>query len=866
MSKEAKARIKINQLLKESGWHLLDTETQRANVILEGNVKTTQIKQNELGEDFEKTKNGFMDYLLLDKKGFPMAVLEAKSESKSPLDGKEQARTYALGVGRNCRFIILSNGNQHYLWDLLLGNPKIIYKFPTLEELKINDQYQPNTHSLVHENIDNTFIARTQKTDYDKDPDWLNDAKRDEFIERNNLKFLRPFQIKAVQAIQKAVREHNKSRFLFEMATGTGKTLTSAAVIKLFKKTGAAHRILFLVDRIELEEQAKKAFDKYLNPDYLSTIFKTSRKDDLWRKYDIVVSTVQTLTKNNLYKRVFKSTDFDLIISDESHRSIGGNARAVFEYFMGYKLGLTATPKHYLKKFDAVNAKDPREIERRMLLDTYAIFGCDDGVPTFSYTLLDGVNDGFLINPIVVDARTDISTQLLSDEGYSVMLKTDEELESVDTEGDTHEEKQINEMTFYSRDFEKTFFSDRTNRIFCETFLQNALRDPISGEIGKSIIFCVSQKHAARITNMLNELAHEIFKSKYQSDFAVQVTSNVTDSQLYTTHFTDNRLMGSANFNPLYKTSKARICVTVGMMTTGYDCPDILNLGLMRPIFSPTDFVQIKGRGTRKHDFTDKNYLLDRELGEQLGKPQKTKYKLFDFFANCEYFEEKFNYDEIIKLPALNKDKKEGTNIPGTDVPTFNEDDSNYESRRADWIAKLTQTQVGLDGMKIDRKLFDRYEELVNTDKNLRQLVEAGNQKEAEDYVFDHIFEKPNEFFNLEKLRKAIQADRRISIWETLQKAYGLIPYIKSKEELLNDEFDKFDSRFLPDTEHFQHAKNFFKTYLTDAEIREIIEKKQFALLNTNPNGDVFRKLPPELRRLIPNYIKDFVSLNQFMS
>ena len=112
---------------------------------------------------------------------------------------------------------------------------------------------------------------------------------------------------------------------------------------------------------------------------------------------------------------------FDLVISDEAHRSIGGNARAVFEYFIGYKLGLTATPKDYLKKVDAsrANPNDQREFERRLLLDTYRTFGCDSGQPTFRYSLIDGVKDGYLINPVVVDARTDVTTQLLSDEGYS---------------------------------------------------------------------------------------------------------------------------------------------------------------------------------------------------------------------------------------------------------------------------------------------------------------------------------------------------------------------------------------------------------------------------------------------------------------
>ncbi len=131
------------------------------------------------------------------------------------------------------------------------------------------------------------------------------------------------------------------------MATGTGKTLISAAVMKLFLKTGNAHRVLFLVDRLELEDQAQRNMVKYLKKDFISLIYKENKDD--WRKADIVISTVQSLLSGDKYRIHFSPTDFDLVISDEAHRSIGGNARAVFEYFVGYKLGLTATPKDYIK-------------------------------------------------------------------------------------------------------------------------------------------------------------------------------------------------------------------------------------------------------------------------------------------------------------------------------------------------------------------------------------------------------------------------------------------------------------------------------------------------------------------------------------
>src|ERR1039458_649050 len=284
------------------------------------------------------------------------------------------------------------------------------------------------------------------------------------------------------------------------MATGTGKTLTAAAIIKLFLRSGNARRVLFLVDRLELEDQAKKAFAALLAADYQTVIFKENRDD--WRRAEIVVSTVQSFLFNNKYQQLFSPTDFDLVISDEAHRSIGGNARAVFDYFIGYKLSLTATPRDYLKKFARGNARDPREFERRMLLDTYRTFGCEDGQPTFRYSLLDGVKDGFLVNPTVVDARTEITTELLSEQGFVVEFKDDE--------GEDQKE------TYRQREFEKRFFADATNKLFCKTFLEKALRDPVGGEIGKSIIFAVSQKHAAKLAQILNEMADRMFPGKYQ--------------------------------------------------------------------------------------------------------------------------------------------------------------------------------------------------------------------------------------------------------------------------------------------------------------------------------------------------------------
>ena len=733
---------------------------------------------------------------------------------------------------------------MHYFWDLQRGNPNIIATFPKPETVIGYTEFKPNAEALINETVKEDYIVKTQKPDYASDPRYIDESQRSAFIEENKLRFLRKYQVRAIKRIQEEVKA-GKDRFLFEMATGTGKTLTSAAVIKLFLRTGNARRVLFLVDRLELEDQADKAFKEYLRTDYKCSIYKENRDD--WRQAEIVVSTVQSFLFKNKYKRIFSPTDFDLVISDEAHRSIGGNSRAVFEYFIGYKLGLTATPKDYLKKIDAgeLSEKDPRELERRMLLDTYTTFGCEDGKPTFQYSLLHGVKDGYLVNPCVVDARTEITTQLLRDEGYTVEI-TDDEGEETST-------------TFSQRDFEKKLFSENTNRIFCKTFLENAYRDPISGEIGKSIVFCVSQNHAAKITQILNEFADKMFPGKYQSDFAMQVTSWIPDAQQLTINFTNNRLGGKGNFHDLYQTSKTRVCVTVGMMTTGYDCPDILNVCLMRPIFSPTDFIQIKGRGTRKFNFANKEVLKDKSLIDNIPKEnlQKSRFKLFDFFANCEFFEEKFNYDEVLKLPP------KGTSTEGGGGGGYVVDE--YDSTKHDPLKTFTVNEIGVEGMKIDRMYFEKFEDKVKEDDKIKELVQQKDFDAIEQYIISQIFDKPEEYYNINKLRNAIKIDRRLSLREIIEKIFGFIPYFKSKDELLDDEFEKFDSRYLPPEEYFTFAKDYFKSYITDSEFRDIIENKKYALLNTNPNGDVFRKLPPELRFAIPEYIKDNVSLNKFV-
>lgn len=795
MAKEASSRIKINRLLEEAGWRFFADGNKPANIQLESKVAISERELDALGDDFEKHSKGFVDFLLLDGKGFPLIVLEAKSESKNPLVGKEQARRYARSL--NCQFVILSNGNLHYFWDLERGNPAIITAYPTPDSVTGYQKTLSDPAWLIRETVGDDYVALSQNPRYAADAGWKNEAERPRYIQASKLRFLRHYQLQAIRALQQAVK-NGSDRFLFEMATGTGKTLTAAAVIKLFLKTGNARRVLFLVDRLELEDQANKAFRAYLSNDYKSVIYKENR--DEWRRAEIVVTTVQSLLVNNKYRSLFSPTDFDLVISDEAHRSIGGNARAVFDYFIGYKLGLTATPRDYLKRFDSShgNENDPRELERRILLDTYRTFGCETGQPTFRYSLLDGVREGFLVNPTVIDARTEVTTQLLSDQGFTVAF--------TDDTGENQEE------SFRQREFEKRFFSPSTNALFCKTFLDHALRDPVTQEIGKSIVYAVSQHHALKLAQIFNEMADRMYPGKYRSDFAVQVTSQVANAQQYAKSFTNNNLLGSANFLDAYKTSKARICVTVGMMTTGYDCPDLLNIGLFRPIFSPTDFIQIKGRGTRLHDFREE--VTDESLKAEVCNPQKRTFHLFDFFANCEYFEEQYDYDQVIELPKSGLSRKGGTGDGSG--PSPNGELQGYEHLGADIIAMVREEAIGLDGMKIDRMFFQRFEEHVRENDFIASSVDAGDWERVIDYVNKEVFDKPEEYYSLDKLRKAAAVDRRLTLREILEKIFGLIPRFKSKDELLEEEFSKFIADFKPgEAEAIPAMKHYFKAYLT---------------------------------------------------
>jgi type I restriction enzyme R subunit len=386
------------------------------------------------------------------------------------------------------------------------------------------------------------------------------------------------------------------------------------------------------------------------------------------------------------------------------------------------------------------------------------------------------------------------------------------------------------------------------------------LRDPYTNEIGKTLIFCVSQEHAEKITIILNELAEKYFPKKYQSDFAMQVTSDITspDPQQMTVQFTDknNNLGGNSPENEYYKTSKTRVCVTVGMMTTGYDCKDLLNICLFRPVFSPTEFIQMKGRGTRLFDF--KECWKDKTQIPKTINSIKSSFKLFDYFKNYKYFEEEFNYDEILKLPSVGDGTGDDRKIKKKVDEIFN--------LHIDPVQRTEEINIPQAGMRIDRDLYKSFKDDIFKDKQsyqaLYEMVEKQNFDEAEKYLKEKYF---NKSYSLDKLRESLGLDVNISVKELLLYLFGFTTKIKNKNEILEEEFDKLDDKFKPDENSFYATKQVFEAYLTDKDFRKIIDEKKFAELNVHPSGKYFKTLPDDLRNSIPIYIKENINLERFI-
>ena len=653
------------------GWAM--TPEQRAREIITQMLDTAGWRYREEALTGRRSGSGFADYLLFDADGTAVGLVEAKPAGTPALAGKEQAREYADSIG--VQHVLLSNGNAHFHWVAGLGHPVPILEFPVPGEL---DQ--------VREGIT-----------IDRSPLW-NIVVDENFMRTRPMRY---YQVDAVRSLQESAMAGHLG-FLLEMATGTGKTTVAAAICRLYLQAEVAQRILFLVDRDELYTQAIEDLNQALDGQYRVGGYRD--RERRWSS-PITVATVQALNAATAQGEAIPADWFQLVISDEAHRSISGpRHRDVFDAFNCDKVGLTATPRQYLSIGNPDDTISVAGREAKALRDTYYAFGLTPGEPTFEYTIQQAADDGYLVMPHALDVRTEVTAQLMSDEGFQMTVEDYESGDEVVVE-------------FHESDYGRRFISPDTNREFAEQYIEHALREPEIDIIGKGIIYCVTRGQAAELTNQLNIAAGATWPGIYQSDFAVQITHDVDRATEMGRAFRNpDGLNGTDPTDAGYKTSKTRVCVTVAMMTTGYDCPDLLNLAFCRPVKSPTDYIQMKGRGTRKYEF--KENFTDQLVRDQLNSRPKEQFRIIDFFGVCEYFGEADLYnDELLRAPRNNG----GGPPPGGPIdprvpvqPYINYGDDDTES--------ITGLELAADGAIITREAV--LEQRENSNQALAQEFE----------------------------------------------------------------------------------------------------------------------------------------------
>jgi type I restriction enzyme R subunit len=377
-------------------------------------------------------------------------------------------------------------------------------------------------------------------------------------------------------------------------------------------------------------------------------------------------------------------------------------------------------------------------------------------------------------------------------------------------------------------------------------------------------MFAVSRKHATKLVTLLNEEATRRWPKEYAagSTFAMQVTSDIPGAQQMTIDFANNNLNGKSKWRADeirdYDTSRTRVCVTVGMMTTGYDCEDVLNVALARPIFSPTDFIQIKGRGTRLFTFKHGEGASQRTA-------RKDGYALFDFFANCEYFEEDFDYDRKLSLPkGPPEEGGDGGGGGGIRVDDFT-------NTSPDPVASVIRDEIGLFGMRIDREMYrERFaqqaSEAVASDAVLRQAYDEEDWPAVEERVRRLLFEKPQEFWNLPKLQEVYKTDRLPSLREILARVFGLIQNIPTRGQLADEAFERFITTQETNATHSRELRMVFVAFLLDAQSRMLLEEGRFAELRAC-DASLFgslSQLSPQEREALIGYLQSQVPIKEF--
>ena len=532
----------IDQALVEAGW---DVGPNGRN--------TDEVRQEvKLASMPTESGNGFADYVLYGDDGKPLAVVEAKKTAKDALVGAEQARIYATCLEKETGVrpvIFFTNGADIFLWDDAQGYPyRKVYGFYSKDSLEY----------LVHQRTNKKALAN---------------------VEPNLAIANRMYQLEAVKRV--CERFSNKFRkSLLVQATGTGKTRVAISLCDTLMRGGWVKRILFLCDRRELRKQADRVFKEFM-PGEPRIVVDSSTSGD--RDKRIYLATYPAMMK--CYED-FDVGFFDLIIADESHRSIYKKFRALFQYFDALEVGLTATPVRFIER------------------NTYDLFGCEDRNPTSAFTFDQAIESvpAFLVPFRVRAFSSDFREKGLK---YAQMSADQrEELEDQDPNAD--------QVDYDASDLDKNVFNKDTTRFVWRSLMEEGIREGTGSRIGKTIVFARNHLHAVHLAEMFSELYPQ-----YGSTFCRVIDNQEPKAEQLIDDFK----------NP---ENDLTIAISVDMLDTGIDVPEVVNLVFAKPVKSYVKFWQMIGRGTR----------LCKDL---FGPGQdKTEFLIFDHWSNFWFFEEKY--------------------------------------------------------------------------------------------------------------------------------------------------------------------------------------------------------------------------------
>ena len=435
--------------------------------------------------------------------------------------------------------------------------------------------------------IDNTYPERKvssiySKRDLEKYFNLMSTRGPLNFIEINDKIAGRYYQKEAIKSVCEAFDNGNRRKALLVMATGSGKTRTVIALVDVLINNGWIKNVLFLADRKSLVTQAKRSFTNLL-PNLSSTNLVEDKTNcnahAVFSTYKTMMNCIDTIKEDD--KKLFTCGHFDLIICDEAHRSIYNKYKDIFTYFDAPIVGLTATPKDEIDK------------------NTYDIFELESGVPTYGYELNQAVKDGFLVDFVSVETElkfisNGITWDQLSDEEKEIYEDT-----FVDENGDypeSIESSAINEWVF----------NEDTIKKVLRTLFTHGIKIDYGQKIGKTIIFAKNHQHAEKI--------FEIFNKEYPqlNGYAKVIDNTINYSQTLIDEFSQ-------------KDKLPQIAISVDMLDTGIDVPEVLNLVFFKPVKSKAKFWQMIGRGTRLCEG-----LINGE--------NKKEFYIFDFCGNFEFF------------------------------------------------------------------------------------------------------------------------------------------------------------------------------------------------------------------------------------